>query len=153
MLKFEDEITQLRGEFALKVFRRGKEIDSYADHNLIVNVGRERLAKMVTGEASSTIDFIGLGSGGEDEAAGDTALTEQILLPLTGKTTEGMDARFDFTIGEYQANGLKIREFGLFFTDETMFSHRVRRKKSDGSASVIEKQDDITIQGYWIIHF
>lgn len=153
MLKFEDKTEPCRGEFHLSVFRRDKEIDSYDDHNLVVNAGRHRLAQLATGESQSAIEFIGVGSGGKDEAAGDTALTDQLLIPLTAKTVDGLDARFDFTIGQEQANGLSIREFGLFCSDETMFSHRVRRKKSDGSAATIEKQDDITIQGYWIIHF
>ena len=153
MLKFEDRTGPCRGEFHLSVFRRGKEIDSYDDHNLVVDAGRHRLAQLAAGESQKAIEFIGVGSGGEDEAASDTALTDQLLLPLSAKTVAGLDARFDFAIGQEQANGLSIREFGLFCSDETMFSHRVRRKNTDGSAAVIEKQDDITIQGYWVIHF
>ena len=153
MLKFEDKVTTLRGEFHFDVLKNGHKIDSYTDHNLIVNAGRHRLAQMATGDNSTAIEFIGVGSGGADEDAGDTALSEQCLVPLTAKTVEGLDARFDFTIGREQANDLAIREFGLFCADEVMFSHRVRRKQSDGTPAVIEKQDDITIQGYWIIHF
>ncbi|WP_029542864.1 hypothetical protein [Selenomonas sp. AB3002] len=45
-----------------------------------------------------------------------------------------------------RANGLAIREFGLFFGDGTLFSRRVRK-------STIGKEDDIQITGYWEIYF
>ena len=44
------------------------------------------------------------------------------------------------------ANGMAIREFGLFFADNTLFSRRVRK-------STIGKEDDIQITGYWEIYF
>ncbi|MBQ9528190.1 MAG: hypothetical protein IJR68_11315, partial [Fretibacterium sp.] len=89
---------------------------------------------------------IGVGSGRETEDGGDTVLENQQLFPLSSSSVDGRDARFDFVIGENDANGLAIREFGLFCSDNTMFTHRVRH-------GVIEKENDIELHGYWILHF
>ena len=87
----------------------------------------------------------------EDEA--DTELAEQQLFELTETSVDGRDAKFEFVIGEDEANGLDIREFGLFCADGTMFSHRVRRNEETGKVSVIGKDVDIELRGYWILHF
>ena len=153
MLGFEDSVTPLRGDFHLEVLRGEKVVERCEDHNLIVDSGRHRMAQMAAGESADAISFIGVGESGKEEKGEDTSLLNQQLFPLTKRASDGTDARFDFLIGPEQANGMSIREFGLFCLDGTMFSHRVRRKKSDGTPSVIEKEEDISIQGYWIIHF
>lgn len=153
MLKFEDTPQVVRGDFHLQIFRKGKPIENIDDHNLVVYSGRERLAQLLSGNSTHAVTHVGVGSGAADELDTDTELMDQQLFPLTSRTVEGRDARFDFLIGENEANGLAIREFGLFCADGTMFSHRVRRRKDTGAASVIEKEDDISIAGYWLIHF
>ena len=145
MLAFEDR-QQCRGEFHVEVRRRGKVIDEFGDHNLVVNSGRVRLAELAAGKSDRYITQIGIGSGSSAEQEDDTALEEQQLYPLSASSVDGRDARFDFIIGENDANGLAIREFGLFCSDDTMFTHRVRR-------GVIEKESDIELHGYWILHF
>ena len=145
MLAFEDR-QQCRGEFHVSVRRRGKVIDEFGDHNLVVNSGRVRLAELAAGKSDRYITQIGIGSGSSAEQEDDTALEEQQLYPLSASSVDGRDARFDFIIGENDANGLAIREFGLFCSDGTMFTHRVRR-------GVIEKESDIELHGYWILHF
>ena len=52
---------------------------------------------------------------------------------------------FSFTIGKAEANGKKIREFGLLCSDGTLFARKTR--------GVIEKADDIEIVGTWTIIF
>lgn len=145
MLAFED-IQRCRGEFHIEVRRRGKVIKTFGDHNLVVNSGRVRLAELAAGKNDKYITQIGLGTGSAAETEDDTALENQRLFPLSASSVDGRDARFDFVIGENDANGLAIREFGLFCSDGTMFTHRVRR-------GVIEKESDIELHGYWILHF
>ena len=145
MLAFHD-VQQCRGEFHIEIHRDGKVIETFGDHNLVVNSGRARLAELAAGKSDRTITQIGLGTGSATEAEEDTALENQQLFPLSAVSVEGRDARFDFVIGENDANGLAIREFGLFCSDGTMFTHRVRR-------GVIEKESDIELHGYWILHF
>lgn len=143
---FQDSTKPCRGDFHLAVYKDGEIIDRIDDHNLVVDAGRIRLAELAAGKSSACITKIGVGSGSTAEAADDTELEGQQLFPLTSATVDGRDARFDFLIDNSQANGLKIHEFGLFCADGTMFSHRVR-------TGLIEKEDDIQIKGYWILHF
>ena len=147
MLQFQDAVAPCKGEFHIDVLKGGRLIDEIHDHNLVVDVGRIRLAELAAGtKANKHITQIGLGSGSETEDASDIALTNQILLPLSNVTVTGRDVRFDFFIDTDEANGLMVHEFGLFCSDGTMFSHRVR-------AGVIEKENDIQLKGYWILHF
>ena len=143
---FQDSTKPCRGDFHLAVYKDGKIIDRIDDHNLVVDAGRIRLAELAAGKSSACITKIGVGSGSTAEAADDTELEGQQLFPLASASVDGRDARFDFLIDNSQANGLKIHEFGLFCADGTMFSHRVR-------TGLIEKEDDIQIKGYWILHF
>lgn len=143
---FQDQVEPCKGEFHITVYKDGVSVKQIDDHNLVVDSGRVRLAQLAAGTSTDYITQIGLGSGSAAETAEDTQLEEQQLFPLTGASVDGRDARFDFQIDNSQANGLAIREFGLFCRDDVMFSHRVR----DG---VIEKAADIQLKGYWILHF
>lgn len=147
MLQFQDTVAPCKGEFHIDVLKDGRLIDEISDHNLVVDVGRIRLAELAAGtKANRHITQIGLGSGAETEDVSDIALTNQILLPLSNVAVNGRDVQFDFFIDTDEANGLKVHEFGLFCSDGTMFSHRVR-------TGVIEKGNDIQLKGYWILHF
>lgn len=146
MMKLEDHATPCKGELHLKTLRRGHVIQEWSDHNLVVDTGRIRTAELAGGLSNAYISQIGVGTGNTSESASDTALENQQLFPIQKTTIDGRDLRFDFTINEDQANGLAIREFGLFCADGAMFSHRVR-------SGIIEKADDIQIIGYWILHF
>lgn len=143
---FADAAKPCKGEFHIDVYRNGTHVDSFGDHNLVVEAGRIRLAELASGLSTDCISQIGVGDGAEPEKDTDTALSNQMLFPLDKASVTGRDARFDFSIDNTQANGLKIHEFGLFCKDGTMFSHRVRK-------GIIEKEDDIQIRGYWILHF
>lgn len=148
-----EERQPVTGDFHLQVYRRGNPVERIDDHNLVVYTGRERLAQLLAGKTTNTIAYVGVGTSGKDEADEDQTLTGQQLFPITGSSVDGRDARFDFAIGTADANGMAIREFGLFCADKTMFSHRIRRRKDTGAAAVIDKQEDVSIEGYWVIHF
>ena len=152
MLKFDEALKAVKGDFKIKVFKAGKLIDEFADHNLIVNSGRVRLAELASGKSSAFIAKLGVGTGRAEEAEDDEELENQVLLPLVNSEVDGRDARFDFVIKPEECCGMKITEFALFCADDVMFSHRVRRS-SDGEVRGIEKEDDIQIEGYWVVHF
>lgn len=141
-----DNISSCKGEFHLRVLKHGKEIERIDDHNLVVDTGRIRLAELAAGKSTAFITHIGVGSGANTEEVTDTELTNGQLFPLVKTTVTGRDVQLDFLIDTTEANGMLIREFGLFCADGTMFSRRARK-------GVIEKQDDIQISGYWILHF
>lgn len=156
-MRFEDSTKNVTGEIHLEVYKKKKIIAEINDHNLVVDAGRRRLAELAAGKvgsyAESYLTHIGLGSGSEMEKVGDTALENQQLFPLTSIELNGRDVKCNFLISENEANGLSIRELGLFCADGTMFSHRVRRNEETGEVGVIEKFSDIELKGFWILHF
>lgn len=156
-MRFEDSTKKVTGEIHLEVYRKNKLVKKIIEHNLVVDSGRMRLAELAAGKvgnySNSYISHFGLGSGSEMEKVGDTELENQQLFPLTSIELNGRDVKCNFLIGENEANGLSIRELGLFCADGTMFSHRVRRNEETGEVGVIEKFSDIELKGFWILHF
>lgn len=150
---FEDTQKTCRGEFFIEVWKNGKPMEDFHNHNLVVNVGRERLARLAAGLSQKHITQIGVGTGTEIETETDTVLKDQQLFPLSNISVDGRDAKFEFVIGENEANGMAITEFGLFCADDSMFSHRVRRDEDSGKIGVIDKMDDMELRGYWLLHF
>lgn len=144
-IQMEDRTRDLRGAVHLDVYKDGKLIESDTDHNLIVTVGRTQLAKLLGGGYTGHITKIGVGTGSAAAADTDTGLTSGVLIDIGSVEYDTAKVRFNFEIGTNQANGVSIREFGLFFADGTLFSHRVRK-------SVIGKENDIKISGYWDIY-
>lgn len=144
-IEMKDTAPRLRGAVELKIYKNGvlKEVD--CDHNLIVMAGRSKLARMLGGGYAGHINRIGVGTGSAPAADGDTGLNAAAYIPISSVEYDAGKVRFNFTIGTEQANGLEIRELGLFFEDGTIFSRRVRK-------SVIGKENDIQITGYWEIY-
>ena len=156
-MRFEDSTKNVTGEIHLEVYQKNKLVKKIDEHNLVVDSGRRRLAELAAGKvgsySESYITHIGLGSGSEIEKVSDTELENQQLFPLTSVELNGRDVKCNFLIADNQANGLSIRELGLFCADGTMFSHRVRKNEETGEVGVIEKFSDIEIKGFWILHF
>lgn len=144
--KEQDTFGGAYGAVHLAVYKNGKLLFKESDHNLIVTTGREKLARLIGGGYNGRITHVGIGSGSAAAIDTDTGLTDAVLVPVQSTSYAGTKARFDFVIGNGDANGLLIRELGLFFGDGVMFSRRVRK-------SVIGKEDDISITGYWEIYF
>lgn len=144
-IQMEDRTRDLRGAVHIDVYKDGKLIESETDHNLIVAVGRTQLAKLLGGGYTGHITQVGVGTGSAAAADWDTGLTGAVLIGISSVEYDTAKVRFNFEIGTNQANGVSIREFGLFFANGTLFSRRVRK-------SVIGKEDDIKISGYWDIY-
>lgn len=136
-----------KGVLHLDIYRNGKLVDSDEGNNLVIDMGRSILAGMLGGQdAGRFITHIGVGTGSTPPDNGNTGLTSQYLIKTDSTTYDGKNVRFNFTIGNGDANGLSIREYGLFFNDGRLFSRRVR-------TSTIGKESDIEIKGYWEIRF
>ncbi len=137
----------MRGVFELSILRNGKEIEHYRDDNMIMNVARDALARLVGGDGTGkVIAKIGVGTNGDGPDPADTALKSPYIknlgkrsYPATGQVT------FEFSFGLAEANGLAIREFGLVCSDGTLFARKTR--------GIIEKAVDIEIHGTWTIIF
>ena len=145
-VKEQDTLGALRGAVHLAIYKNGRLISEETDRNLIVTTGREKLARLIGGGYNGRITNVGVGTGSAPTSDTDTNLTDAVLLPVQSVEYAGAKVRFNFIIGNGDANGLNIRELGLFFADGTMFSRRVRK-------SIIGKESDISITGYWEIYF
>ncbi|ABO49756.1 hypothetical protein Dred_1222 [Desulforamulus reducens MI-1] len=144
------ENESVKGRLDLKIRRKGVLVEEWGE-NLVVDAGRDGLAKLLGGQTGYSITKIALGSRGEDPAPGDTlvnAFTDvfkkaisSVSYPASGQV------QFSFIITEADANGLSIRQFGLVCSNDVLFAHRTRDGKT------IDKDDDISIEGTWTIYF
>ena len=71
---------QLRGIWTISRQDRktGKILDSETIHNLIVDTGLERIAKLINGESSTYFRAIAVGEGTDAAASGDTELQDEV---------------------------------------------------------------------------
>jgi hypothetical protein len=137
-----------RGDFRMKVYRRGRLVEDYAEHNLIVNSARQAMVKLIAGAGTGkNINRIAFGTSGNIPVVGDTAITSPYI-----KTVGSIDypannkVEFNWSLGIDEANGKEISEFGLLCADGTLFARKSRTKP-------LNKNSDIAVEGQWIIIF
>ena len=145
LMQEKEQLNSMRGSVELKIYRNGVLEEIEREHNLIVTAGRSKLAKLLGGGYAGGINRVGVGTGSTPAADTDTGLTSPVYIPVKSVDYSTAKVRFNFVIGTSDANGVNIRELGLFFADNTMFSRRVRK-------SVIGKEADLQITGYWEIY-
>ena len=74
------ETAGLRGVFRLKVWKKGKLIETYEDHNLIVSGAKEALTKLLAGQGvGKNLTSIGFGANGNVPLPEDTALKDAFV--------------------------------------------------------------------------
>jgi hypothetical protein len=146
IIRFMDEYPMLRGEFRMRVYRRGVLIEEYEDRNLIVNGARAAVARLIAGDgAGKNINRIAFGTSGAATSPDNTeitgAYTKNLIghsYPMTGQVL------FTWDLTTTEANGKAILEFGLLCADNTLFARKTRAKP-------LEKDLDISIEGEWLI--
>jgi hypothetical protein len=137
----------IKGVFELKVYKNGQPTEEYKDENMIMNVAKEALTKLIGGDGSGkTITKIGFGTNAFSPTPADTSLTDAYIKNITSKTYPQVNqVQFNWSLTTSEANGKSIREFGLICSDNTLFARKTR--------GVIEKSDDISLEGSWTIIF
>lgn len=137
-----------QGIFTLEVWRHGELIERYQDCNLVVDLSKQQLARLIGGDVTNrSITKIGFGTSGTAPAAGNTSLTDAYVNALGAPTYPATNSvSFPFTLGTTEANGKSIFEFGLFTTGDVLFARKVR-------AGVIVKDSDLSLSGTWRINF
>jgi len=161
-LSFVEEVGKqkpLKGVLECKVYRHANGekilIEEFTDQNVIVNLARDQMARLVAGEFSDRhITKIGFGVDNTKPTVTDTELTDAFIKALDGYEFPGMGrVQFDWELATTEGNGMAISEFGLYCEDGTLFARR-RREKTDGSpADPIPKENDISLEGTWTIIF
>jgi hypothetical protein len=137
----------IKGIFELTVYKNGQPVEEYKDENMIMNIAKEALAKLIGGDGSGkTITKIGFGINGSGPTPADTALTNAYIKNITSKTYPQVNqVKFTWSLATSEANGKSIREFGLICSDNTLFARKTR--------GAIEKSNDISLEGSWTIIF
>jgi len=132
----------------LQIYRKGKLVEIWKDENLVVDAGRNIMAKLVGGQTGLNINRVAYGTNGVDPSPSDTIIQNAFTKAIsTVSYPVQSQVKFDFVLLESEANGMAIREFGLVCADNTLFARRTRGGK------VIDKDSDFSIQGQWIIFF
>ena len=140
----------MKGTLRYKIFKNGVLVEESEEHNLIVTNARVGMAHLVAGEADGRhITTIAFGTNGTVPTLADSVITAPFVKAVTGYSfPEPGQVQFDWKLETTEANGKAILEFGLVTQDGTLFSRRVRE-----SGTPINKAEDISIEGQWIIIF
>lgn len=143
----DTEQIAMHGDFRLRIYRNGLLVEEQHDPNMIMNVAKDAMAKLIGGSGSGkTITKIGFGTSSTGPTPADTSLANSysknvtsVAYPATGQ------ASFSWTLGTSEANGKAIAELGLICSDGTLFARKVR--------GVINKDADLSLEGIWTIIF
>ena len=109
-LKIQDNITlTLRDEITNEI------IEEITLHNLITNVGKEFVSKLINGVATNFFDYIAIGTGVVSPSATDTTLgTEQKRQLATLSYEASYKAKFVTTFTFASGETWAITELGVF---------------------------------------
>lgn len=142
------ETAGIQGVFRLNVWKKGKLIETYEDHNLIVSGAKEALTKLLAGQGvGKNLTSIGFGTNGNVPLPEDTALKDAFVKDVTKISFPSAgQVEFSWDLLTTEANGKEIIEFGLLLQDGTLFSRKTR-------ARPISKDSDIALEGQWVIIF
>jgi hypothetical protein len=158
-IKIVDTQKTLKGILCCRVYQHvngeRRLIEEYYDNNLIVNMARVQMARLVAGEFEDrNIAKIGFGTNETKPEVGDTDLTGAFVKELDGYEFPDMgQVLFNWSLSTSEANGMAIREFGLFCEDDALFARRRREKVGGDPADPIYKESDISLEGTWTIIF
>ena len=149
----------LKGILSYKAYKHvnGEKrlIEEFEDNNLIVNLARDQMARLVAGEFGSRhVTKIGFGTDNTRPTVVDTTLTGSYVKTFDSFEYPSMGkVQFNWSLGLTEANGMKIIEFGMICEDGKLFARRIREKENGDIADPIAKESDISLEGTWTIVF
>lgn len=134
-----------RGALRIEIYENGRLVESQEDNNLVVNLGRENVAKLLGGAtAGKSITKFQAGTSDTPPQLTDTAITNPFTKALSSVSYPSANqVQFNFLIDAHEANGKAIAEFGLLNSDDVLFARKTR--------TVINKVSPMVIVGAWII--
>ena len=147
-MKLADQFGSLpSGTLAIRVERKGIVVLEEG-YNMVVDLAKRIQSRAIAGESGWNISKVAFGSNGAPTAAGDTGISNAVVVPV-GAITHPTDysVSFAFELGPSAGVGLSIREFGLLASNGTLFSRKYRL------GDPIEKDSETTISGVWTIQY
>ncbi|WP_153799087.1 hypothetical protein [Foetidibacter luteolus] len=135
-----------RGAVRIEVWEGDTLRDVITENNLVVTLGKTNIARLLGGHASGKkIEKIGIGTSSNVAAAGDSSLTNAFIKAIdTVSYPDAQSVQYNFDIDNGEGNGLTIREFGLYNTDNVLCARKVRTGE-------ITKTNLIRLVGSWKI--
>lgn len=141
-----NDTIQIRGDVRTVITDKGIET-VHEGRNLVVTAGREAMAKLLGGGRSGSLTKFGIGTGSAAAVLGDTGLTGISLKAITSVAYPAANqVRFTLQLAPADAVGMAIRELGLFFADDMLFSRYVE-------PGAISKNNTMTITWTWTLTF
>ena len=128
----------------------GDIVEDYIDRNLIVSGARTIITELLGG-GTEYITKIGMGIGTSNPAETDTGLTDPSIAGLVYGTITSVtypttsSVMFSWTLDYDEGNGFDITEYGLFSTDDILFSRKTK--------NAISKDSTLSFEGEWTIEF
>lgn len=133
--------------FNVKDVKTGKILQTFDDHNIIVNGALLATVKLLGNtDSPSPVTKIAFGTSATSPAYTDASITNPYTKDLDDVHIESNNTSvtFDFSLGTAEDNGVTIAEIGLLCTDGTLFARRV-------FPSAIVKNVNVALEGTWTI--
>jgi hypothetical protein len=136
------------GFFNMRVYYKGRLIERYSDHNLIVNGAKDAVVNLLAGASTGkNITRIAFGTNGSLATPNDTVITSPYIKNIANISYPAYgQIQFDWNLLVTEANDKDIFEFGLLCADGTLYARKVRKK-------ALSKDSDFALEGEWIIKF
>ncbi|KAA0888781.1 phage tail protein [Oryzomonas rubra] len=132
-----------------KIYNDGRREVVWDDHNLVVNVGKTILAKLLSHDANYLNDYIStiaFGTGTAAVTSTDTAMqAQQFSAAVTTSYPAYNQVTFSATMGATDGGSYTYTELGLLSASGKMFAHLI--------VSAITKSAAYKIQVDWTMTF
>lgn len=142
------DVCSVRGFVNVRVYENGSLRETIKGENLVVDIGRFWLTGWIAGaQPAYPVDTIGFGTSATAPVRSDTGLTSPFTKTVTSVSfPNASSVKFDWTLEDYENNGVTIQEFGLFMGGGAdMFARR--------TGFSIAKTSSIRLEGDWTIQF
>lgn len=139
------DVLKFRGDAVIELRKKdGTVIEREEVENLIVNTGKERVAKLINGVDTTIFTAIAIGTGNTSPSASDTALQTEVTRATATKTyVADYKARFTYTFTFGSGESYSITEAGVF--DNAIASGSVMLDRFTFAPKSVDADTDLNI--------
>lgn len=145
----QDRLQPPRGFLSVTIYRHGRVIEFARRPNLVVGAAATIQASLLGGAVSGkSVAQVGFGSSLSAAAAGNTSLSSDAYFrPIDAVTYPAPgQVAFAISLGQFEAVGLALAEYGLLTSDGTLFARQVRPE-------ALLKDSSLSLSATWTITF
>lgn len=137
---------KLRGDAVIELrLKDGTVIEREEVKNLIVNVGKEKVANLLNGIDTTPFDAIAIGTGTTSPNASDTGLQTEVIRESATKTyVSDYKARFEKTFTFGSGENYSITEAGVL--DDVVVSGSVMLDRFTFTAKAVDADTDLNVK-------